>query len=333
MSGGLARTLGPVLGIVLAITGCSGDIGVENQVEIPYVARDDAWFVSDGPVRLESPLSGAPLLATGFEDGALVMDALGLLRVTSDGSSERLVEWDAPVVGGELAPGENSVVISAVTPALGGLQEQTRFFRVGDTVTEVLDSPGNLPLVGVLADGILVRDRLGRSTLSFISDAGRVVSMGLDVTDAVLIPGTRTIVVQDDSAGSLRVVDIDTAAELEVEGLPQHAVFSQVVAPVGGSILAFAIHPEGPDSQPELWTLSSDPLRVTPFGALDPADVVGGFTGDNESVVVLRGGDTPEAVDVETGQVHSVELDPLATPLEWSRPSLTLVGLRARFTD
>lgn len=325
-----------VLSGLLLLAGCtSGGPGRADEPTVSYATPDRVQFADGTGVEIDAGLGdAAPLAAVETDSAPLLMLSDRLVDV-SEGHAEDVLEFEPPIVGGEVAPSSRGTAMTAVTWPLGDLPERTRVLWVESGDVEVLlDAPGNFPLVGVLEEGVLLRSSLGTSPLSVLGWDGSMVGLGVEAADALLVPDTGLVVLRTSEEAPLRVLDIESGAEQTVDGLPAGAGFTQLVAsPTSSEVVAVVDSAgEGGDGAVALWHLRTDPLAARQVVPLERSDVVAGFSDDGEWVVLVtdgeRFGTDVAAVRLEDGETVPLELPEDGTPLGWSRTVLTLQPLR-----
>lgn len=321
--------------VIVVVGGCTDAASqVSDTPVVSYATPDELHEAGEDATDIRGDLGAhAPLALVSSVQRPFALLPDRLVEIGTDGVDD-VLRFDPPVVGAEVAYSSMGTAVTAVTWALGGLEERTRVLWIDPDVETLLDVPGNLPLVGVLPDGILLRSSLRSSKVSVLGWDGTIVGLGVDAFDAILVPDTSLLVMRESEQDPLRVLDIEAGRERAVDGLETDVTFVQAAASPTSSQIVLALTPAdaGAASSAELWLIEGSPLAARPVLRLDDGDVVAGFSDDGQWVVLVtdgeRFGSQLVGVRLEDGEVAPVDLPVDGTPLNWSRSVLTLQRLR-----
>lgn len=317
---------------LVVLVGCTtADPPDEQGPAVSYVTPDRVHEAGRGDTEIDQDLGEqAPLAALSSDDRPLALLPDRLVELGEEQTRDVHV-FDPPVLGAEIAHSSRG---SAVTAVSWAPEENTRLLWIDSDVEVLLESSGNLPLVGILDEGVLLRSGLGATPVNLLDWDGAIVSLGITALDAILIPDTTQLVVRESEREPMRVLDIESGEELAVDGLPPDVTFSQVAAsPTASKVVVALDRLDRDEGEPgELWLIDTSPLTGRSLLPLATADRIVGFSDDGQWVVLLtndeRFGSELVGVRLEDAKVVPFDLPQDATPMGWSRTALTLEPLR-----
>ncbi len=317
------RLLRLSLATVLLVA-CSGS---GSGADVTFLAADTLHLAGTGEREVETDGIALGLVAGTSRTSLFAAYPDRVVQIDDTGAVTPVLDVDPLAFGVEIAPGAAGTALTLVTTPLGDVAAVTRILWVTDGVEVLAELPGNLALVGLVDEGVIVRDT-DAGGLAVIGFDGSVAGLGLTSGDAVVIPGTRTLVSNDPADGRLAASSLDTGRPVEIAGLPADAVMTQVaVSPTDSSLVTSLSTGDGESLG--LWTITGAGPEAELVAEVDASHVVAGYSDDGSWIHLVTGdGSGLVAVELDTAALAPVDLPHDATPLGWSRTVLTLQSLR-----